>query len=233
MLMSRSTANWLFVAPLVVVFFIFVQPKLTGNAELIDEVVDVIGLLISSVGLIIRVVSRDWKLTHGRNRLVVTGPYAIVRNPMYFGSFLVGLGLCVIIGSVAFLALFSILYTITHMAVVRGEERFLAAKWPEEYHQYMASVPRCIPSVSGILREALRRKQWLSSARAAVSRETNPICGVFLGADLLEVREDYFVEGWAATHLQVTILLCLAVVIGAGWFVHLVRQTGKKRVSSR
>lgn len=217
---SRSTTNWLFVTPLVIGFLIIARhPQLTGGTEVIDELVDLLGLLISVAGLVIRVVARDWKLRGNRSGLVITGPYSAVRNPMYVGSFLVGFGLCVIIGSIPFLVVFTVFYVVTHAIVVRGEERFLTAKWPDDYPKYKASVPACLPFPSRAIRLFAVRGLRQSSPKQAILREMSPVCGVFFGAAMLEATEDFFIAGWSHAHTEITVSLTLAACVLAVWIV--------------
>lgn len=217
--MSRSTANWLLYAPLVVLYVVFVRTDFAAGSELLDEVMDSLGLLIALTGVLIRIYARDWKPSHLPDGLVTTGPYAVVRNPMYVGSFLIGLGLCVIIGNLPFLALYTVLYVIVHAIVVRGEARTLSARWPEEYAAYTASVPACIPNLRTLGRELAKGTIRLSSWKRATARELDPLCGAFVGSFALEAREDYLVEGWKMAHHEVVLFVGLAVLFIAVWAV--------------
>ena len=78
-------------------------------------------------------------------RLVVSGPYAWVRNPMYVGAGLVVLGEAVFWEAPRLLAYLGGLGVITHLFVVGYEERALARKFGEDYQRYRARVPRWIP----------------------------------------------------------------------------------------
>jgi len=82
-----------------------------------------------------------------KNRALATGgPYAHTRNPLYFGSFIMGAGFAVAGGSwilgVAFFALFLLIY----WPVMRREERFLRKEFGEAYEKYASEVPFFLPS---------------------------------------------------------------------------------------
>jgi protein-S-isoprenylcysteine O-methyltransferase Ste14 len=82
-----------------------------------------------------------------KNRALATGgPYARTRNPLYFGSFIMGAGFAVAGGScilgVAFLALFLLVY----WPVMRREEQFLRKEFAEAYGKYASEVPFFFPS---------------------------------------------------------------------------------------
>ena len=75
------------------------------------------------------------------------GPYAFVRNPLYFGSLLlsVGYGLVSGFGWAGVLILVA-LYLVFHLAAILYEEGFLKAKFGQPYLDYLGRVPRLIPS---------------------------------------------------------------------------------------
>ena len=75
---------------------------------------------------------------------VAAGPYRYVRNPLYLGSWLLALGVSVLMppsGAAFFLVAFSVFV----LLLIRAEERFLSAKQGEVYHQYRRTVPRFWP----------------------------------------------------------------------------------------
>ncbi len=77
--------------------------------------------------------------------LTTTGPYALMRNPLYFGNFLIGLGWSIISGKTAvilFLASFIILYV---MIIIPYEENFLAGKFGTAYEKYRERVGMFFP----------------------------------------------------------------------------------------
>jgi protein-S-isoprenylcysteine O-methyltransferase Ste14 len=75
------------------------------------------------------------------------GPYAFVRNPLYFGSGLLAVGYGLISGLGwwgvgAMLALFLLF----HLAAISYEESFLKARFGAPYLDYLRRVPRLLPS---------------------------------------------------------------------------------------
>jgi protein-S-isoprenylcysteine O-methyltransferase Ste14 len=75
------------------------------------------------------------------NRLVTTGPYAYVRNPMYAGWALASLGAGLVTNSGWIVAATPLAAWWTHRDVLR-EESHLAARFGEEFTAYRARVPR-------------------------------------------------------------------------------------------
>lgn len=86
----------------------------------------------------------------GAERLATWGPYAFMRNPLYFGNGLIGLGWGLMAGPWAtalFLVSFFVLYG---LIIVPHEESFLTSKFGEAYRDYRertgAFFPRTWPS---------------------------------------------------------------------------------------
>jgi protein-S-isoprenylcysteine O-methyltransferase Ste14 len=75
------------------------------------------------------------------------GPYAHVRNPLYFGSLLlaVGYGLISGLGLWGVIAMVA-LFLVFHLAAIFYEESFLTAKFGASYLDYVRRVPRLLPS---------------------------------------------------------------------------------------
>ena len=81
----------------------------------------------------------------GAESLVTWGPYAFVRNPLYVGNALIGLGWGIMAGLwavVLFLVIFVILYA---MLIVPHEEAFLEEKFGAAYREYKESTGRFFP----------------------------------------------------------------------------------------
>jgi protein-S-isoprenylcysteine O-methyltransferase Ste14 len=74
--------------------------------------------------------------------LATTGIYAHLRNPMYVGAMLILAGLAVVLASDWLAILLVPTALVLHFGVVRREERYLEAKFGEDYRRYKASVPR-------------------------------------------------------------------------------------------
>jgi len=78
-------------------------------------------------------------------RLVVTGFYRYVRNPMYVAVTALIIGQGLLLGSVAVLEYGGIVWAAFFMFVLGYEEPVLGEQFPEEYKRYRANVRRWIP----------------------------------------------------------------------------------------
>lgn len=121
-----------------VVFIVFARPR--WLTLLIGGGIALIGLGI-----------RAWSAGHIRknSQLAITGPYAFTRNPLYFGSFLLGLGFTVSAGggwlSLGLWLVFAALFLGIYLPVMRVEARTMAELFGDDYRQYARHVPLFFP----------------------------------------------------------------------------------------
>ncbi len=126
----RVPLGFLFAA----IFLIFAKPELL--TLLIGGAIAIIGLLV-----------RAWAAGHIRKNqtLAVSGPYAFTRNPLYLGSFILGVGFTISAGvwwlGLIFVALFLGIY----LPVMRVEAEELTQIFGADYEKYAKRVPLFFP----------------------------------------------------------------------------------------
>jgi protein-S-isoprenylcysteine O-methyltransferase Ste14 len=110
------------------------------------------GLGVAGVALAIwsrRVLGASWsavvRIVRGQH-LVRTGPYAVVRNPIYSGMALAVFGTALVTGTLCGLVGF-VLVLVALWQKGRMEERFLLAEFGDEYAAYQQEVKFLIPFV--------------------------------------------------------------------------------------
>lgn len=81
-------------------------------------------------------------------RLVVSGYYRHVRNPMYVGVLAAILGQALLFASVLLLLYAAIVWAAFHAFITHYEEPTLTRTFAEEFREYRANVPRWIPRTS-------------------------------------------------------------------------------------
>jgi protein-S-isoprenylcysteine O-methyltransferase Ste14 len=79
------------------------------------------------------------------SRLVVTGPYRHVRNPMISGVLAIILGEAALFGSLALLVLFGAVFLVNAVYFPLVEEPGLRRRFGGDYEAYSANVPRWLP----------------------------------------------------------------------------------------
>jgi protein-S-isoprenylcysteine O-methyltransferase Ste14 len=77
------------------------------------------------------------------HRLITSGPYALVRHPMYTGVFLAAIGSLLIYFT--WTALFLTCFAPLTMVRALREEKVLAAEFGEEWQEYRERVPMFFP----------------------------------------------------------------------------------------
>jgi protein-S-isoprenylcysteine O-methyltransferase len=135
----------------------FVLPRMTVfrfvNFAPINPWISSLGLAISVVGLVIFVWGRErlgknWSQgvsAKHEHELVTTGPYRIVRNPMYCGGIIAGVGSAMASGGgFVFLLLF---LTAIFVWRVGAEDRLMQQQFPSEYPAYRKRTKALIPFV--------------------------------------------------------------------------------------
>jgi protein-S-isoprenylcysteine O-methyltransferase Ste14 len=80
-----------------------------------------------------------WKAS---STIVREGAYRFTRNPMYLGMALLYLALALGLASVGALVLLPVLLAVIQTQVIAREERYLEAKFGQDYLSYKASVRR-------------------------------------------------------------------------------------------
>jgi protein-S-isoprenylcysteine O-methyltransferase Ste14 len=102
-----------------------------------------IGGSLAFVGILIRA----WATGHIRknDELTVSGPYALTRNPLYLGSFVIGFGFSIAGGNPIIPAVFLVCFAAIYLPVIDQERDYLKLKFPQEYERYEATVPLFFP----------------------------------------------------------------------------------------
>jgi len=79
------------------------------------------------------------------NKLVTSGVYAYVRNPIYAAFIFLGTGALLAQGNWLSLPFFGLCWLALTVLVKLTEEQWLAARFGEIYREYCQKVNRCIP----------------------------------------------------------------------------------------
>jgi protein-S-isoprenylcysteine O-methyltransferase Ste14 len=101
------------------------------------------GAVVSILGLALRA----WSAGHIRKNdaLATSGPYAFTRNPLYLGSFLLGLGFTIAAARWVLAAAFVALFLGIYLPVMRVEAKQLATLFGDSHRDYARAVPLFLP----------------------------------------------------------------------------------------
>ena len=166
---ARLRAVWFLLIP----FFYFASP----SGRLLT-----VGLAVSAIGLWIR----GWAAGHIRKdeELATSGPYAHVRNPLYVGSLLIGLGVLIAGDQPVFVALFLLFYLGLYGMSVREESIFLENRFGQTYRSYAEAVSAVVPRLTAY-RSEVGSPVGFRWDRYGANREWEAGLGVVVGFAVL------------------------------------------------
>ena len=101
-----------------------------------------VGALVAFAGVLVRA----WASGHimKNDRLATTGPYAHTRNPLYFGSFLIGAGFA-IAAHWSLLLLVIAFWVLVYFPTMERERVNIRGRFPDAYADYERNVPAFVP----------------------------------------------------------------------------------------
>ena len=145
-----------------------------------------IGLAISVPGLLLRSLASG----HVRKNeaLTTSGPYAYTRNPLYLGSLIMAVGFAVAARSWWVAVAMAVFFLAIYIPVIRGEEAFLRARFPE-FEKYANQVPRLLPR----LRSGNEEKGSFSAGLYMKHREYNALLGA-IGISLILLIKIFWIR---------------------------------------
>jgi protein-S-isoprenylcysteine O-methyltransferase Ste14 len=117
----------------------------------------VVGFLIALLGELIRYWGVSWAGSEtrttgsvGGSNLIISGPFAYVRNPLYVGNILMYFGLGIMSFALfPYLQIIAIAFFILQYHLIIGEEEsFLEKKFGEQYKRFVENVPRFFPRLT-------------------------------------------------------------------------------------
>lgn len=212
LLRKRWVHNWVTILAFLSLSATLFRPQWTFGHEALNHSLDLVGLALVFLGIFIRLCARGRKYDTPGRGITMDGVYAYLRHPLYFASFTLGLGLCVVVGSFWITLLYVVCFWATHGPVLLSEERFLRKTWPKRHRKYCQQVPALIPSLG-----AMRRREPILPQRpwVAILKEADALCLWPAVAYGLMIWEDLSVD----PHLQhrlVEVCVLAGLMFGCG-----------------
>ncbi|KPK99994.1 MAG: hypothetical protein AMJ90_09040 [candidate division Zixibacteria bacterium SM23_73_2] len=130
-----------------------------------DTVIWSVGISIFLLGVFLRI----WAQQHlcyrlkGPRGLTTTGPYAFVRNPVYIGNMVMGLGITVVSELIWFIPVTLFWFSGVYFFAVRFEEDNLSQSFSEPYRKYAKEIPRWIPRIRSFKHLDLKNQKFRAS----------------------------------------------------------------------
>jgi protein-S-isoprenylcysteine O-methyltransferase Ste14 len=154
---ERRGGVWYRLAPVIAVAgWLLVKPLASSHSQLwrtnvaLGVATDCIFIIGAAFTVWARItLGRNWSADVAFKRdheLIETGPYAIVRHPIYTGLIAMALATAVNYGHVLGFVLFGLL-CVSFLLKARQEEKLMAAHFPDAYAEYRGRVHALIPFV--------------------------------------------------------------------------------------
>ena len=135
----------LFIAVMLVV--LFSSPPALDPAWL-EELSEMLGFFLLAAACLWRIWCALFIAGSKNGELATSGPYSVVRNPLYVGNFLGLIGFGFAVEQPLLAIALGLIFALFYPSVVASEEARLAALFGERYRAYCAAVPRWIPDWS-------------------------------------------------------------------------------------
>jgi protein-S-isoprenylcysteine O-methyltransferase Ste14 len=117
--------------------------------------------------------------------LVATGPFAMVRNPLYLGNVALWVGFAVLARMLWMVPVMAVVLGVEYHAIVRWEERLLESRLGDRYRAYAARVPRWVPRLTPAPGDAPDAPH---SWRHAFFSERGTLIAIFVASVLLWMK---------------------------------------------
>lgn len=134
--------------PFVILMLVFENATLTSLTA---------GFIFALIGELIRFWGVSWAGSEtrttggvGGSNLIISGPFAYVRNPLYVGNILMYFGLGIMSFALfPYLQIVAIAFFILQYHLIVGEEEaFLKTKFGEQYKRFLENVPKFFPRLT-------------------------------------------------------------------------------------
>ena len=143
------------------------------------------GIIIIFFGELLRTWSSGY--IKKNSHLTTTGPYSVIRNPLYLGNLIIGLGFAIISNSILWILIFLLSFFIIYVNLIKKEEIKLSELFGDEFSQYKIKVPMLIPNFKNIKLNGSFEKQLLLE-----HKEWKAWSGIIILLVILYIKMTYF-----------------------------------------
>jgi protein-S-isoprenylcysteine O-methyltransferase Ste14 len=116
--------------------------------------------------------------------LITSGPFRMVRNPLYLGNWMIWTGLVVVSRLIWMLPIAWTVFALQYGTMVIWEEARLRSMFGRQYDRYALDVPRWLPARPNDLAPLPTRHPW----RAVAFSERGTVMAITLVASLLAIK---------------------------------------------
>jgi protein-S-isoprenylcysteine O-methyltransferase Ste14 len=204
-----------------------------GGSHRLDLVWELACFSVAALGIAGRLLTSGTapRGTSGRNTreqkaaaLNTTGPYSVVRHPLYLGNYLIGLGLSLFTRTWFLPVIVSLAALLYYERIAAREEQFLESRFGDAFRGWAARVPAVLPRLS-----AWRPSALPFSWSRALDREFYAIGEVTVAFFFLDIMEDWAVHGELTLDPVWTIVGATGALFFAGMWVRKKRRRPSPR----
>jgi protein-S-isoprenylcysteine O-methyltransferase Ste14 len=151
LLFTSRIAQSLFLVSLGVYSFLLPPSGILDEGTWGETLLDMVEIGIPLLGCVLRL----WAVSHNQTAtrlapfppaLITTGPYALIRYPMFVANVLIGFGMIMVFESFLLIPVFLALLVLHVTLVIPSEEQYLQEKFGIAFTHYRYSVLRFIPT---------------------------------------------------------------------------------------
>lgn len=175
------------------------EPIEANFGVIADRAWEISCIVLAFVGLGVRMltIGHTPRGTSGRNTkeqiadtLNTTGMYSVTRNPLYLGNAITYMAIALLTQSLTFSLIMALFLVIYLERIIATEERYLAAKFGDEYRSWTERVPVFFPKFSLWIPPALS-----FSMRNVLRREYSGFFAIIAAAVAINYAHEAFGEG--------------------------------------
>jgi len=205
-----------------IILFLLIIPFILYNdySQYSSSVIEknkIVSFLISFLGIIIRIytVGNTPGGTSGRNRekqiakkLNTKGIYSISRNPLYFGNYLIWLGLSIYSLNTYYTILISIFFFIYYGEIVKTEEKYLLKKFGNKYLRWKNKTPRFFPSIFNY-----QKNEYSFSLKTVLKREYSSFLATIFSFFYIDILINFKINSNNIIDKNLCIIFLISVLV--------------------
>lgn len=125
-----------------VIFIVLFVWRSWDDHSIRDFVVEWSGYILLLAGISLRMWSTLYIGQQKSKKLITDGPFSMCRNPLYFGTLLMAVGIALCFENLILLIFVLVVLVPVHLLVILSEEEQLLINFGPAYEQYKKEVPR-------------------------------------------------------------------------------------------
>lgn len=126
-------------------FLLLVVMDSAQEGSIISSILFLIGLVLVGIATVGRMWCVMYISGYKNSELIMSGPYSMSRNPLYFFSFLGWVGVGLATETFTFGVVFALTFWIVYPHIIQREEEHLRVKFGDAFRDYCGRTPRFVP----------------------------------------------------------------------------------------